>query len=97
MSGGERTVRGVITGTGALLSITKVGFRPTKVVLRNTTSNIMLEWTDSLADAAGFKTVAAGTRTNITSAGITPLANGFSVGTDTVNTAAQVIHFEATN
>jgi hypothetical protein len=97
MSGGERTVRGVVTGTGASLDVRTVGFRPTKVVLRNATSNIMLEWVNSQADAAGFKTLAAGTRTNITSAGITPLSNGFNVGTDSVNTAAQVIHYEATN
>jgi hypothetical protein len=50
-----------------------------------------------MPDASGLKTVAAGTRTNITSAGITPLSTGFRVGTDSVNVAGNVIHFEATN
>jgi hypothetical protein len=97
MSGSQRSVFGSFTATGAQQDITVVGFRPTSVKLQNTSTNIALEWQNSMADAAGLKTIANGTRTNITSAGITPLATGFRVGTDSVNVAGNVVHFEATN
>jgi hypothetical protein len=94
-SGGHRCVRGSFKGTGSALNVDTVGGRPILVKLFNLTTNIMLEWQDSMGDASGRKTVAAGTRTNITSAGITPRANGFALGTDSINTSGNEIHYEA--
>lgn len=94
-SGGHRCVRGSFVATGSALNVDTVGGRPILVKLFNLTSNIMLEWQDSMGDASGRKTVAAGTRTNIASAGITPRANGFGLGTDSINTAGQLVHYEA--
>jgi hypothetical protein len=98
MSGSQRSVFGSFVATGAQQDVTaSVGFRPTKVRLWNTSTNIGLEWQNSMADASGLKTLAAGTRTNVTANGITPLAAGFRVGTDSVNVAGNTVHFEATN
>jgi hypothetical protein len=91
MSGSNRYVSGVIRGTGASLDVKTVGFRPTKVNVYNLGTNIGLSWCRALPDASGLKAVAAGTRTFVTSAGITPLANGFNIGTDSTNTAADLL------
>lgn len=92
MSGGRNYVTGVVRGTGASLDVKTVGFRPSKVRVYNLGTNIELAWTMAMADAAGLKVIANGTRTNVTSAGITPLANGFNIGTDSTNTAADLLY-----
>jgi hypothetical protein len=81
-SGGTRVKTGQIVGTGAAINVRSVGFRPDVVELINTTSHDKLKWASPLADAYGHKTVAAGTSTLITSGGITPLSDGFKLGTD---------------
>jgi hypothetical protein len=91
MSGGRNYATGIVRGTGASLDVKTVGFRPSKVRVYNLGTNIGLEWTMAMPDASGLKAVAAGTRTNITSAGITPLATGFNIGTDSTNTAADLL------
>ena len=60
------------------------GFKPRYVRVVNETSRDMLEWFEGMADAEAIKTVAAGTRTLITSLGISILSgnNGFTVGLD---------------
>lgn len=93
-SGAKRTRVGVFKGAGAQQDVKDVGFRPTKVVLRNRTQNMMLEWVESMADAAGFKTIADGTRSFITANGITPISSGFRLGTDAFNGSADEIHYE---
>jgi len=60
--------------TNANLDIRTVGFTPSKVVVRNATSGAMLEWQEHVVDGGGFKTVAAGTRSFVTSNGISLLA-----------------------
>lgn len=70
------------TGTVAEFDIDTVGFKPRYIRVVNVTSRDMLEWFEGMADASAIKTVAAGTRTLITTLGITPLANGFTVGLD---------------
>ena len=69
------------TGTVAEFDLT-IGFKPRYVKVVNTTSRDMLEWFEGMDDASAVKTVAAGTRTIITTLGITPLENGFTVGLD---------------
>ena len=63
------------------------GYTPKYVIVWNETSGDQLEWNDTMADAEGFKRVAAGTAAMITSLGITPLDNGtthgFRIGLDT--------------
>lgn len=68
--------------TAAAFTIT-TGFTPRYVIVQNETSRDRLEWFEGMADAEAIKTVAAGTRTLITSLGITPAADGFTVGLDT--------------
>lgn len=81
-SGGTRIKTGGFYGTGAAISVRTVGFRPKYIELINYTSKDKMVWTDDLADASGIKTVAAGTTTVVTTGGITPLSDGFSLGTD---------------
>jgi hypothetical protein len=92
-SGSNRSVFGSFVGTGAQLDIKTIGFRPSLVKLWNETGLVTAEWTKTMADAAGMKRVTAGDLTKM-SAGITPLADGFRVGTDAdLNVAAEKVHY----
>ena len=95
-SGVQRTVRGVVKGTGASLDVKTVGFRPSYVKLFNKTSRVGLEWNDTMADEESLKTAADGARTVVTSGAISPLSNGFRLGTDSVNAADEDLCWEAT-
>lgn len=68
--------------TAAAIDIS-CGFRPRYVRVVNQTSRDMMEWFEGMTDAHGVKTVAAGTRTAVTSLGITPQTDGFTIGLDT--------------
>jgi len=95
-SGGTRVETGKVFGTGAEISFRQVGFRPTKVELINLTSHDKLTWMDQMADAGGHKQVAAGTSSLITSGGITPLSDGFKLGTDSdMNVSGEALAFIA--
>lgn len=94
------TYTGSVTGTGAALDVTKLGFRPRYVKLWNVASGGLctLEWIDQMADASGFKELNHDDtqRSVLTSNGITPLSNGFTIGADTdLNVDGEVIHFMA--
>lgn len=97
-----RPATGTVTGTGAAINI-QCGFTPKAVQVINITSRDGLDWSDSMTDGHALKTVAVGTRTAITSLGITPYAGtlagdsaGFTIGADTdVNVSAEVIHWVA--
>ena len=93
---GLRYNRDVATANNGTLTV-PVGFRPARVVVRNFTNQVMIEWVDTLADAYAFKTVAAGTRSNVTSAGITPTSTGFTIGNlaDINDTTTEQLHWEA--
>lgn len=69
-------------GTAAAITIT-TGFTPRYVRVINQTSRDMMEWFEGMTAAHGIKTVAAGTRTAVTSNGITSSTNGFVIGLDT--------------
>ena len=79
---GQTVGRYIDTGTVAAFDL-EIGYKPRYVCVENVTSGDKMEWFEGMADASAIKTVAAGTRTIITSNGITPLANGFTVGLDT--------------
>ncbi|MDX1390316.1 MAG: hypothetical protein R3344_14090, partial [Acidobacteriota bacterium] len=66
------------------------------VRLLNVDGLVKLEWNNTMPDAAGLKQVTAGTLSYITSDGVTPLSNGFTIGADTdVNVSGEVVHWEA--
>lgn len=69
-------------GTAAAIVI-ECGFKPREVRVINTESRDMMEWFEGMDDASAIKTVAAGTRTKITSNGITVSDSGFTIGLDT--------------
>jgi hypothetical protein len=93
------TATGSFLGTGAALSVTKLGFRPRSVRLFNVAAGGLcsLYWNKEMPDASGFKEVNHDTaqRSFITSNGITPLANGFQLGADAdLNAAGELVYFE---
>jgi|GEM_PF-2815972 len=94
-----KRVTGVTTGTGAQISISCGGI-PKGVKLFNTTSGDQLEWNESMAAGAGFKRIAAGTGSYVTTGGITVgtvnTIRGFYIGTDSdINASAEPIVYEA--
>jgi hypothetical protein len=91
------TGRYLDTGTVAAYDFTTLGFTPKYVRVSNVTSRDMLEWFEGMADASAVKTVAAGTRTLITTLGITPITNkGFTLGLDTdVNVTSEQVSWLA--
>lgn len=72
----------ISTGTAAAFDIT-CGFKPRYVRIVNETSGDVIEWYEGMADSEGYKRVAAGTGAMVTTHGIIPLDNGFTVGLDT--------------
>jgi hypothetical protein len=83
------------SGSAAAFSIS-CGFRPRYVCVKNQTSGDQIEWFDGMTDAHGIKRVAAGTATAITSLGITPAVDGFTVGLDTdINVSAEQLRWIA--
>ncbi len=94
-SGVRKSYRGSFVGTGASLDIKVVGFRPKSVKLINVTGNLSGEWTESMADGSMVKFITDGTQSFISTQGITPRADGFNVGTDSVNGAGQTVHYIA--
>lgn len=89
---------GAVRGTGAAINVDQCGFRPTYVKLFNTSGTVTLEWTASMASAAGFKSLNHDTAQHavLTSLGVTPYATGFTIGADTdVNVSGEDIHWIA--
>lgn len=97
MASGKKDFPGSFVGTGALVTINKVGFRPAHVRLFNVNSDDQAEWIEGMADGTMVKRLKAGGASLIASPnGITPLANGFSLGADAdINVAGEVVHFIA--
>ena len=97
MSSGVSRVRtGSVNGTGSAIDVEVVGFRPQRVVLENVGGLVKATWNRDMADASACKVVTAGTISLITSNGITPLANGFTIGADSdINASGELIHWTA--
>ncbi len=94
-SGVQVSKNGAVTGTGANLDIRVVGFRPRRVELVNLTGLVTAYWADTMADGTGIKRVTAGDMTAMV-AGITPLSDGFRIGTDAdLNVAGEIVHWTA--
>jgi hypothetical protein len=93
---------GSYTGTGAAINI-ELGFIPDYVLIENATDgDANWKWFGGMADASALQQVAAGTKTLITSNGVTPLAGdrttprrpGFTIGT-ALSESAKVFRFVA--
>jgi len=100
MPAGTRKVVGSYIGTGSAFNITTVGFRPRSVKLWNITGLTTAVWMRDMPDASAFKQINHADTQNVyvTANGITPLSNGFTVGTDAdINTAAETVMFEASD
>lgn len=96
MASGVQQSYGAVVGTGANLDVRKVGWRPREVRLVNVDSGDELYWSESMPDGAGVKRVAAGAATYVTTGGVTPLSDGFRLGTDgDMNVAGENVHFVA--
>lgn len=79
----NKTVGRYLTSdTAAAITIT-TGFKPRVVRVYNVTSGDMMEWFEGMTAAHAVKTVAAGTRSILTSLGITVSESGFIIGLDT--------------
>lgn len=98
---GSKVVTGKVTATGAVIDIKTVGFTPSIVKVQNQDNQCSIEYNDQMADDSAIKIVAAGTRTNVASDGITPLTGqypGFSIGAlaDINDTTTEELTYEAT-
>lgn len=80
-SGGRRSIQGSFVSDGSARSVQTVDFRPTRVELAVDAGDTAV-WTSEMADDSMIKRVAAGTGSQVVSAGVTPLANGFTLGAD---------------
>jgi hypothetical protein len=98
MSGGTRIKTGAYIGTGTAFNIRSVGFRPKLVQLFNSSGLVVATWDDKMPDASAFKQINHADTQNVyvTSNGITPLSDGFTVGTDAdLNTDAETVTYIA--
>jgi len=95
-SGVSRVKTGSLIGTGASLDVETVGFKPSALMLINGDSDDKLTWSETMADASGHKQLKAGGSSFITSGGITPLSDGFTLGADTdINVDGELVHWIA--
>ncbi len=96
---------GQVTGTGAAINV-NIGFKPSVVMLFNTSGGCFLIWVNGMGAGYGQKTVDSGAGitdiSTITSGGITQYAGtslaseGFTIGTDTdLNVNTEVISYIA--
>lgn len=85
----------VDSGTAAAFDIT-IGFKPRYVKVVNEDGDCYYEWFEGMADSEAMKMVTGGTYAKVTTHGIIPLTNGFTVGLDTdINVTDQVLSWIA--
>lgn len=92
------TYVGAVDGTGSAIDLTTLGFRPRVVRLFNKDGLVSAYWNKAMPDASAWKELNHATvqRAFVTSDGITPLANGFTIGADSdINASGELIYYEA--
>lgn len=95
-SGGSRTFVGGFRGTGAIINIDTLSFKPRRVELINIDSEDSLRWQQGMVDDSGYKSIAAGTNSFVTSDGVTPRPQGFAIGAETdINVSGEEVLFTA--
>jgi hypothetical protein len=82
MASGAQTFVTAIVGTGADLTVSKIGFCPRKIEIINRTDPGFAFWVEGMPDDSMAKQV-DGTSSFVTSDGITPTDDGFELGADT--------------
>jgi len=91
----NQTIGQVTSDAGAAADTLFVtGYRPRVVRFINLTDRSTIEWFEGMADDSAILTVAAGTRTLVTSSGVTPSASGFTIKAATL-VASKVFTYEA--
>lgn len=98
-SGSGRQASGSYVGTGSAFNVQTVGFRPRMVLLFNVTGLTHAVWSEGMADGYVFKIINHASTQHVlaTSNGITPLVDGFTVGSDAdINTAAETVYYLCT-
>ena len=103
MAKGQR-VTGTVEGTGAAIDVV-CGFTPTHVRVVNWDGVASMEWFTGMGAAGGYKVVAAGTNSKVTTNGISEYAgvsgvtsNGFTIWADAdVNASAETLFWEASD
>lgn len=89
----NRILNGTTHATAADQTCDLPGFRPLSVDLYGA-NGVMMSWHSDMADDSAWKTLADGTRSLVTSNGITPNSTGFALGADSdLNTGTQKITF----
>jgi len=97
-SGAAKVMVGSFKGTGAAIDVRTVGFRPRHVRVLNIGGLVTGEWIEGMADASAWKSLnhASAQNSFITSNGITPLSNGFTLGADTdLNVSGELCRYVA--
>ncbi|UWQ30256.1 hypothetical protein [Leisingera sp. M523] len=93
---------GTVEGTGSAINV-ELGFTPDYVRLINIDGDATLDWTSSMTNGEGYKTVAAGANAQVGTGGVTPYAGaeasaaaGFTIGTDAdVNVSGETLMWVA--
>src|SRR4030042_2705875 len=90
---------GSVDGTGSAITIV-CGFKPLSIRVHNIDGDVIAFWDAIMPDAAMQKIVDSGAGTTdisyVTSNGITPAFNGFTIGTDSdLNVSAEELHWVA--
>lgn len=95
-SGVSKTRTGSFIGTGSVVEVRGVEFRPRVVRLFNVTDPTQAEWVEGMADDTMMKLTDAPALTYASSDGVTPRSDGFDVGADAdINAADEVVHWVA--
>jgi hypothetical protein len=95
-SGVARLQVGAITPAGTAYDVRTVGFRPKKVELINVDGLVYAQWNNTMPDDSAALRITDGTISYITSDGITPLSDGFTIGANAnVNVDGEEIHWTA--
>lgn len=95
-SGVSKTRVGSVIGTGAVIEVRGVEFRPRVIKLLNVTALARGEWVEGMADDSVVQSVTAGDMTLEVADGITPRSDGFDIGAlAALNTATELIRWVA--
>ena len=79
----QRAVGRYITTTTPVATVITCGFTPRYVRVINVDDRIEMEWFEGMTAGYAIRTVAAGTRTLLTTLGITVAEGGFTIGLET--------------
>ena len=92
---------GTVVATGEVMNI-QCGFKPRVVEIYNETTPLRMIWTHTMAAGKGHKQAALGDGSFVAANGISQYSDpaltnkdGFTLGTDSINTNTNVLHYIA--